>query len=638
MRSFQQVARAARGAEYKPISAYGVIGNLRAAALVGVDGSIDWCCLPDLSSPSQLAALLDARRGGHFSVRPARGKPVDQRYLDGTNVLETVFEAPEGRLRVTDFLRLGQDFDAPDGAPAPPEIHRVIACEGGSAEVDIEWAPRFDHARAATRMERRPGALIARGGGEALTLVGLGSEEARVEDEGDGPIARARLRLGGGDRRALVMRLGDVEPAWSLDRALRLLEETAAAWRAWLHKEPDGIDRAWARPWAAYLTRSELVLKLLTHARTGAIAAAATTSLPEAIGSCRNWDYRFAWIRDASLTAQALIAVGHKAEATAFLHWVEDASERSGVRIMYDLHGGALLEEEELPHLEGYRGSRPVRIGNEAATQRQLDVYGEILSAAHESARRGEELRPSLRRFLASLADAACEAWREPDAGIWEVRGAPRHFVYSKAMVWVALDRALLLARAGVIEGDTARWQAEQERVRAAVLGHGFDPSVGAFTQAFRSRALDAANLLLPLRGLIPFDDPRVRSTIDRTLEELTEEGLVYRYRNDDGLPGREGAFGLTTFWLVDALAMSGRIDEAGELFEGMLGRANHLGLYSEQIDPRTGEMLGNYPQAFTHIGLINSSLYLAHARGIQVPAPPLTGTPGYHALERMGR
>jgi GH15 family glucan-1,4-alpha-glucosidase len=383
--------------------------------------------------------------------------------------------------------------------------------------------------------------------------------------------------------------------------------------------------------------RSGLALKLLTYPRTGAIAAAATTSLPEDIGGVRNWDYRYTWIRDASFTGQAFVALGHRKEAIDFLKWAEDVTRRDHeeggkLHLMYTLDGKSEIPERELDHLEGYRESRPVRIGNGAAGQFQLDIYGELLDAAWEMARLGVEIDEELWRFLTSVADQACAQWNRPDYGIWEIRTQPRHFVYSKLMVYVALDRALRLADRFGLPADRERWTTTRDAVRKTILERGYNEERGAFVQAFGTTALDAANLLIPLMGFLPADDPRVQSTIDLYLEELTENGLVYRYRTDDeeaddGLEGHEGAFGLTTFWMVDALALSGRLDEACEMFEGLARRANHVGLYSEEFDPRSGAFLGNFPQAFTHIGFINSAIYIAHAEGKDIPSPAPLGT-----------
>ncbi|CAN5787209.1 glycoside hydrolase family 15 protein [soil metagenome] len=616
---------------YKPIADYGAIGNLCTVALVARDGSIDWCCLPQFDSASVFAAILDARRGGYFRIAPAAAGRAERRYLEDTNVLETRFPAQGASLTLTDFMPLWGNIKGRQGSHSPSEIHRVLHCEGGDVDVEIEWAPRFDYARTPTRIHRAEGEWIAEGGDERLVLGGVTGGE--VSDDGFGPVLRACLHLGAGERAAVVMRRGMPGLGTSVEDSTRLLERTAETWRGWVHRDDDGTRHAWAGGLLPQVVRSELALKLLIHADTGAMAAAPTTSLPETIGGVRNWDYRFTWIRDASLTGQALMSLGHAREATEFLLWVERVSEAcaardSAIQIMYGLRGELELPEEELSHLEGYRGSQPVRIGNAAHSQLQLDIYGELLDSAYELARRGVDLDESLREFLTAVADRAAGAWHRTDSGIWEVRGEPRHFVYSKLMAWVALDRASHLADRFGLRGDAGRWRQERDRLREDVLRHGYNPEVGAFVQSYGSTELDAANLLIPLHELLPFDDPRVQGTIDRTLEQLTENGMVYRYIADDKLPGKEGTFGLCTYWLVDALALSGRLDEAWEIFEGMTSRGNDLGLFSEQIDATSGEFLGNFPQAFTHVGLINSALYLGYAEGRPVPEPALIGTP----------
>jgi GH15 family glucan-1,4-alpha-glucosidase len=617
---------------YLPIEHYGAIGNLRTVALVGLDGSIDWCCLPELDRPSTFGAILDSKRGGRFRVAPAGRWRSEQRYLEATNVLETLFEAGGGRLSVTDFMPLhGSILGAGDPLTAP-EIHRILRCEQGEVEVEVEWSPRFDYARAVPRVARLTGGFVAEANGERVTLGGLPADAVEIAEGEGGPVLHARIRLPAGERMVLVTRYGSPDARAALNESLSALETTIHAWREWAHHCERPEECAFAGEWHPQVIRSGLALKLLTHPETGAIAAAATASLPENIGGVRNWDYRFTWIRDAAFTAQALFAVGHRAEALDFLKWAHGVSSVKGDRpfglqIMYGLHGETELPEFDLEHLEGYRGSRPVRIGNGAAKQRQLDIYGELLGSAYELVRMGRALDPPLMAFLSRVADQACDVWREPDYGIWEVRGGPRHFVYSKVMVWVALDRAVRMAERWGLPGRVGMWRRNRDAVRQAILAEGYDRRVGAFVQSFGSSVLDASNLLIPIVEFLPFDDPRVQGTIDRTLERLTENGLVYRYLADDGLPGGEGAFGLTTFWMVDALALSGRLEEAREMFEGVARRANHVGLYSEEFDPRTGAFLGNFPQAFSHIGFINSALYLARAEGRIAPAPAPVGS-----------
>ncbi len=623
---------------YKPISDYAAIGDLRSLALVSRDGSIDWCCFPHFGGGSVFAALLDHRKGGRFLVAPPAMEGCEQRYIDGTNVLETRFTTASGRLTMTDLMPLRGDLEA-HGGSSPHQILRLLSCQEGEVEVAVEWSPRFDYARRPVRMERTGEGWTAVDGNERMTLSGL--DRGSVVDQ-FGPVLRGSLHLRKGEQLPLVtcwdMMELDGKPSPSdpgsrsgqgdfLSRENEAGETVAAtveAWRRWVARCPVGRAEGWAGQWWPHLVRSELVLKLLTYAQTGAIIAAPTTSLPEHIGGVRNWDYRYAWIRDASLTAHALISLGHQNEALAFLCWIEKMSrawgEGNGIHILFGVLGEAELEEVELDHLEGYRGSRPVRIGNGAYTQIQLEGLGELLNIACELVSRGVSLAPNLQNFLISVADLACQAWKWPDQGIWEIRGEPRHYVYTKAMIWMALDKAIRLHQMCGWQNDVGTWTSVREAVREEVLRQGYDEELGCFVQSYGSRELDAANLRLPLMGFLPFQDPRVQGTIDRTLERLTENGLVYRYLNDDSFPRGEGAFGLCTFWLVDALTLSGRLEEARTIFEGMVGLANHVGLFAEQYDPATGEALGNFPQAFTHVGLINSAINLARAEGWKVP------------------
>jgi GH15 family glucan-1,4-alpha-glucosidase len=618
------------GGPYLPIGDHGVIGNLRTAALVGMDGAIDWLCLPELDAPSVFASILDHRRGGRFCISPAGWTRSGQRYLEGTNVLETVFEAPGGVLSVTDLMPLSGDISGAHKVRTRPELLRLLACTAGEVRVRVEWSPRFDYARAPTRIEHRGRKWIAEGGGGRLLLAGLAGD-GWVEETELGPVLRAEMALRAGERRALAVRWGGGLPATGEAECDRVLRETLAAWQGWVgglrgQEDPFGGE------WHPQVVRSGLALKLLAHAHTGAIVAAPTTSLPEEIGGVRNWDYRYGWVRDAAFAAQALLALGCRDEALHFVRWVHEVScraghPRGGLQIMYGLHGETDLREVELPHLEGYRGSRPVRVGNAASMQHQLDIHGELLSSAYEVLRMGGTLSPAVMDFLATVADDACVHWPEPDYGIWEMRGGPRQFVYSKVMAWVALDRALRMAGRYGLRGDTGYWRRNRDMLRATILEHGYDPRVSSFVQSFGSTALDAANLLIPVVEFLPFGDPRVQGTINRTLRDLTVNGLVYRYCGEDGVPGSEGTFGLCTFWMVHALALSGRVAEAREIFAGMSARCNHLGLYSEELDPRSSDLLGNFPQAFTHIGFINSALYLAHAEGRAPPAPAPVGS-----------
>jgi pentatricopeptide repeat protein len=622
---------------YRPISDHAAIGNLRTAALVASDGAIDWCCLPDFDSPSIFAAILDRQRGGRFRVGLEGEQAVTQRYVIHTNVLETIFHGEHGRLVLSDFMPLRGDLNEPDRTETVDGIWRLLHAEGGPVEVEVEWAPRPDYGRATVEIKSREHGFVATSEHPTVSLDGLAEieiESAVIQPDADGsPTLRARLHLEAGEKRILVCAQHDEPQPMDANEGTRWRADTVAAWRRWLHKI--GVaERAWARPYQDLVTRAELALKLMCYP-TGAIVAAPTTSLPEWIGGVRNWDYRYSWIRDAALVVRALHAVGHEDEARAFILWAERMAQQTSdapktVQIMYGIRGDTDLPEEELHHLEGHRGSRPVRIGNEAAKQKQLDVYGELLDGAHELVRDGDQLPDDVLRFLSEVADSACDRLDETDEGIWEVRKEGQHFTYSKLMLWVCLDRAVCMGERGMLEGDIDHWRERRDEAQQMVLERGYSASRKAFTQTLEGDDLDASLLLMPAFGIIEPTDERMLSTIDAMLEELTEHDLVYRYHADDGLPGGEGAFLLCTYWMVDALALAGRIDEADRIFESMLRRANHVGLYSEQIEPSTGEYLGNFPQAFSHLGLINSALSLARARGL-FESGPQAQPPGSH-------
>lgn len=615
---------------YKQISDYGAIGNLRSVALVGNDGAIDWCCFPDADRASVFAAILDVRRGGRFQVSvPDAGVGV-QYYVKDTNILKTEFKIGQGKLTVTDFMPLWGNISQCGGSYAPEEIHRILECEGDDMEIEAEWSPRFDYARAHMEIKEIGNGWIAKGGDERLSLCNV--DNAHVIDDDYGQMVYALFKMGDGDKKVLITRWDSGNVNGEFKESIELMERTAKTWKNWAKKEAVLDAHKWAEEWLPFLVRSRLALKLMIHDDTGAILAAPTTSLPETIGGVRNWDYRYTWIRDASLIGQALISSGHMKEAVDLFNWIEKVSaehfrEGKGIQIMYGLHGEAELDEEELDHLEGYKRSKPVRIGNGAAYQLQLETYGELLNTAYELARRDIKLEPKIMDFLSKVADHACSIWKEPDYGIWEIRGKPRHFTYSKVMIWVALDRAIHLANQYDYPGDVKKWQKSRSKIKKEVLEKGYDHELGTFVQVFGSKDLDAVNLRIPLLEFLPFDDEMVQGTIDMTLKHLTKNGLVYRYLMDDGLPGKEGTFGLCTFWLVDALALSGRVEEARDIFENMINHTNHVGLLPEQLDPATGEFLGNFPQAFSHIGLMNSMLYLAYAEGRPIPEKYPIGT-----------
>ena len=628
MTDIDEISR--RKPHYRPIEDYGIIGNLCSVALVRLDGSIDWCCLPNLDSPSVFGALLDAKKGGYFMVRPSSYTQSSQEYIEGTNILKTIFRVGGGRIEVCDFMPTGPSVELQDEAPEHLEIYRRIRCTHGRVELDVVWAPRHDYARNTTRIEPTGQGYMAVGSDRYIALGGL--REGRIIDLGDGPAVAGRISLRQGEETTLLTRWDDVVTEVDPERASRKFEETRRAWLDWATKSETGLERPWAGRFEAEVLRSELVLKLMTR-RSGALAAAATTSLPETIHGVRNWDYRFTWIRDAAQIAQALYAVNHADEARAFIKWAEymacDNREflDEGLKIIYPLTPGTELTEETLDHLSGYRHSAPVRIGNGAAGQLQLCVFGELLDAVYEKVRLGEEFESDMSDFLKHVADEACRAWHHPDFGIWELKNGPLHNVYSKMMTWVALDRACWLAERGHLDGHIERWKKTMAKMRAQILEYGYNDEIDSFVLSFHGDELDAANLLMPMMEFLPADDPRMQNTIDRTLERLTVEDLVYRYMADDGLPGDEGAFALCTCWLVDALALSYRLDEANRIFENLIDRTNHLGLVSEQIDPASGEFLGNFPQAYSHLGIINSALYLGQREGRELPIESLVGT-----------
>ena len=602
---------------YAPIEAYGVVGNLETCALVGPNGSIDWFPFPHLESPSIFAAILDAEQGGRFRITPTEPFGTDRRYVGDTNVLETTFRTASGTATVTDFMPPAGQLDHPNKV-----IYRKVTCTDGTADVDVELDPRFDYSRAETTIESVKNGVLA-AGDEERTLL-----ESPIDLEIDGGRITGELSMEADETAWFLLRCTGAEDANTDPDAV--LEATLEFWTDWAHSCGPEDDCAFEGPWHDHVVRSELVLKLLTHAESGAIAAAPTTSLPEEIGGVRNWDYRFNWLRDAGFTVQALMNLGTAAEATDYFDWFLDlcqATDPEQIQPLYGLHGESDLEERELEAFEGYRGSRPVRIGNEAADQRQFDIYGELLLAVDEMYRHGRTLNGHEWDRIRAIVDYVCEIWDDPDAGIWEVRGGDEHFVYSKVLCWVALDRGISIATDGSYDAPLERWRETRETIHTDVLENGYDEDVGAFVQSYESDALDATGLLLPVVGFLPFDDDRVQGTIDAIDTELVADDVfVQRYDGDDGLPGEEGAFVLCSCWLIDALALSGRVAEATSRFETLLEYVNPLGLVAEEIDPETGAHLGNFPQGFSHIGIINSALYLGYARGTETPGPEPMG------------
>jgi GH15 family glucan-1,4-alpha-glucosidase len=611
-------------ADFKKLEDYGIIGNLDTCALVGRDGSIDWCCFPHMEAPSLFAAILDTDWGGHFAVRPSGPFDSDQAYVGETNILRTAFRTSSGTVTLTDFMpaRIVVEPEALHQA-----MFRKVTCDDGEVTLEIDFAPRFDYGRAETIITPTQSGALATGNHERVFLY------APVEFEVVSGRATATRAIKAGESFWLLLRYG-IDLAMKPGESERILEETLDFWGSWAHDCGGSPTCLFYGPWHGLVVRSGLILKLLTHHETGSIAAAPTTSIPEEVGGERNWDYRFNWIRDAAFSVQALFNLGHTEEAKRHLRWFIDICKSSphpeAIQIIYGMHGETDLLEEKLNHLSGYRNSRPVRIGNAAAGQTQLDIYGELINAFYETTRYGEGVTEEDWTSIKMIVDYVCKIWDTEDYGIWEVRSGPQHFVYSKLMCWVALDRGIKMAESKGYEAPLAVWARAKDEIRAAILDKGFSQKLNSFVQALGSESLDASNLLIPMMGFLPFDDGRVQGTIDATLENLTsDEGLVYRYVSGDGLRGQEGTFVLCTFWLVNALSLSGRVEEAEGIFMNVLKHISPSGLLSEEIDPRTGEQLGNFPQAFSHIGLINSAIYLGKAKGKAQMDPEPVGTHG---------
>jgi GH15 family glucan-1,4-alpha-glucosidase len=596
-----------------PIADYALLSDCRTAVLVSRHGSIDWLCCPRFDGPSVFGRLLD-EDAGHWSITPPDAVTTTRRYLPETLVLETTHRTSTGTARVVDALAVGRNERGHElGADAPEVVMRRVVGVDGAVTFDVEFAPRCEYGLVHPLLDLVDEGVSTRGGADLFAL------SSPVPCTLDGATARARFTVGPGDEAcfALHHRTSSQGPPsfWSPEEVKSRLDDTTEAWRTWsaLHQNYEG-------PWRELVHLSGRVLYGLTYFPTGAICAAATTSLPETIGGTRNWDYRYAWVRDASFTMQALWVAACPDEADKFFDFMSGAAAlqvRLGneLPIMFGVGGEHDLTERVLPHLRGWRDSAPVRVGNDAWRQRQLDVYGELLDATFRLPEQLDRMNATTKRFLADLADTAAERWKEKDQGIWEVRGEPRDFVYSKLMCWVALDRAIALADLLGTPDRVERWEQAREEVAQAILTNGWSDEAGAYTQSFGSTELDASNLMLVCVGFLPPDDPRARATIEATIERLTDEhGLLYRYLADDGLQGEEGAFLLCTFWLAQALAVCGDVERATEVFERAIAFVNDVGLLAEEVDGDRGELLGNFPQAFSHIGLVNAAWAISQA------------------------
>jgi GH15 family glucan-1,4-alpha-glucosidase len=589
---------------YAPIREYALVGDGRTGALIARDGSIDWLCLPNVDSPSVFARILDAKRGGSFRLEPASPFEAERRYQPNSNVLETTFTTGEGRVRVTDALTL---TDIKRISPMRELVRKVEAMSG---TVPLRWSlePRFGYGRADTRIERRHGRWFAHAGADALVLGLCDSGEGEARDG----VISGRIELAQGSSAILSLSASHREPLVipGRDDSERRLERTVNFWPQWADRsEYNGS-------WREAVVRSTLALKLLTFAPSGAIVAAPTTSLPEWIGGERNWDYRFTWPRDASWTLDALLRLGFRNEAHAFFWWLMHASRLTQPRlqILYRIDGSDHSGERELRDLDGYRGSAPVRIGNGASKQIQLDLYGAVLEAIWLYGKEVGHLDGDTGKEVARIADYVASHWRDPDNGIWEVRDERTHYTQSKALCWVALDRACALADEGMIPNRNTRWRTEADELQRFVDTEGWDEERRSYVRAPDLRELDASLLTLALLGYHEPRDKRIQSTIAAIERELREGPYVYRYRGEDGLAGEEGAFLTCSFWLVDAYARTGRLDDANALMEELVGLANDVGLYSEEIDARTGEFLGNFPQGLTHLALVNAAVSIVDA------------------------
>jgi GH15 family glucan-1,4-alpha-glucosidase len=603
-----------------PIGEYALLSDCRSAALVSRDGSVDWLCFPRFDGPSVFCRLLDPA-GGHFAIRPAGEFGVSRRYLDQTLVLETTFTTAHGTAVLTDTLAVGHNERGHHlGAHSPGTLLRSLACTRGEIEAEVSYAPRPEYGLIYPVLVPAPGGLAARGGASRLFL------STPVSFDLKDATATARVRLAAGQTAVFALGHGEMADSplapWTAEEITSRLDDTLDGWRSWsaIHQNYEG-------PWRELVRHSGRVLQAMTFARTGAIVAAPTTSLPETVGGGRNWDYRYTWVRDASLTMEALWVAACPDEANKFFTFLANAAASglqrgTDLQIMFGIGGERDLSERELPHLAGWRGSRPVRVGNGAWLQRQLDVYGELLGAAQRLVDQLGELDPVTRQFLAAAADTAAARWQEKDQGIWEIRGEPRDFLYSKLMCWVAVNRAISLASHLGAEDRVADWTAARDEIRAAILARGWNDRAGAFTQAFGSQDLDASSLMLTITGFLAGDDPRMKATIDAIAQRLTDErGLVYRYLTRDGLGGEEGTFLLCTFWLAQAQALAGNVEAATVTFERAIAAINDVGLLAEEVDTHNGEMIGNYPQAFSHIGLVNAAWAITQAQQRAGPA-----------------
>lgn len=596
------------------ISDHGLIGNCRTSALVSKTGDIAWCCLPRFDSPSIFASILDDQVGGKFSLTPLNQHNATQEYLDDTNVLKTTFISEEGQSDLIDCFTVTTEEEKRRILLPQHEILRLLRGTSGAMKFRLHFEPRPHYGKKAVSISMLGKSVIRCDyGSETLFLqTTIPFQDITITKIDNRAYVTADFHLDAGTEFQFSLTYSTVAPAIipSLQEAQKRYHSTIDFWKRWISQCTfEGL-------YKDQVKRSVLALKLLAFAPSGAIIAAPTTSLPERAGGVRNWDYRYCWLRDASFTVRSFLATGFVEEARAYIYWLLHTTHltKPMVKVLYDLYGESKIPEEELPWLSGYLHSRPVRVGNAADLQFQLDVYGEVLNAIYYFAPSSKEFDKITRDFVINMGKIVCELWHRPDEGIWEVRSEKVHHTHSKALAWVALDRVTKLADLYGWEAPVEKFKMVADKIKEEIERYGYNETINSYTRAFDRPEIDASSLVLPLVGYCEADSKRMENTINTIIKELSHDGLIYRYRSvDDGLPGKEGAFSLCNFWMVQALARAGRIEEAKEWFENMLTQSNSLGLMSEEIEPATGDFLGNYPQAFSHTGLINAAITLTH-------------------------
>ena len=594
---------------YKELSNYGVIGNLHTVALVSSDGSIDYCSLPHIDSPTVFAALLDDKKGGSFCIQPSENFESSFRYIDKTNILVTEFSTGTGKSQLVDLMPVSIE-DTSEGKVHL--IHRCLKGLSGTMKFILRLEARPEYGRDSCRIEKQDDGFLIKLRDQVLMFY-LKLEDYRITHCDQGKL-KISFELKKNQEGHFDFVYGDIDIK---DIAECPFNKTKQFWLNWVHHSKVGKNSL-ESPYDEMLIRSLLVLKLLFFAPTGSMAAAATTSLPEAVGSERNWDYRFSWLRDASFALKALFTYGHHAEAISYEQWLYKTFKKSGsekLQIMYSLEGDSQLTEKKMDHLQGYKKSKPVRIGNLAYTQNQWDIYGEVMDIALRLSDYAEHLEESLWPFYKEICDLAIQNWRKPDRGIWEMRGEDTHYVYSKVMCWVAVDRGIQIAQRHKLQAPLEKWKAVRDQIKEDILENGFNTKMNSFVQSYGSEQLDASLLLLGMIGFLPIDDERIQGTIGACRDQLMDHGFMRRYMGSDNLEGTEGAFLLCNFWLVESLALSGQIEDAETILKKSMEASNSLGLFSEEYDPKEKQMLGNFPQAISHIGFINAVTTLNQVR-----------------------